>query len=118
MPAGAVFHPSCSRGLRGAIALLRKQPAPAGGEARGTDHALQFHSHDGLERRLQPAPAARERSGRLPAHHFHGIHGLERRLQPAPAAREPRRSAPLWLTPQGPNAPHGMTETPSFRRYP
>ena len=90
MPAGAVFHPSCSRGLRGAIALLRKQPAPAGGEARGTDHALQFHSHDGLERRLQPAPAA----------------------------REPRRSAPLWLTPQGPNAPHGMTETPSFRRYP
>ena len=28
MPAGAVFRPSCSRGLRRAIALLRKQPAP------------------------------------------------------------------------------------------
>ena len=35
MPASAVFHSSCSRGLRRAIALLRKQPAPRPQAANG-----------------------------------------------------------------------------------
>ena len=91
MPAVAVFHPSCSRGLRRAIALLRK---PAGIDRR-----------EAVETSRRSPPSQRPRYGNAnlrSAQRAKGPHaahrcadsrrrGLERRLQPAQRPAGPRR---------------------------
>ena len=90
MPADAVFHPSRSRGLSRAIALLRK---PAGIDRRKAvepHHLTHSHHSNGLERRLQPAPAGREARGIAPPQ----LPSLRQR-QGAPGSRAARNGCRL-----------------------
>ena len=107
MPAGAVFHPSCSRGLRRAIALLRKPASIDRREAVEIAPPTHPYSRSISERRL-PAGIDRREAVEIDSPHpplrpkHFGAPGSRAtrngcRLAPSSIPRAQGVSAELWL---------------------